>query len=274
MFVQVSRPGQPGSEFAQSRGFPAPEVTDGIAVLAVPFRPLRREVANLVTTGTNVPRFGNELYLRNHGILLDEFEEGGEFVNVVELACQGGGEVEAEAVDVHFRDPVAEGVHQQLQGVRAADVQRVARTRVVHVVLLVIFHQAVIRGVVDALERQRGSQVVAFGGVVVHNVQDDFDSRGVQRTDHGFEVLDLLAGVALGAVAVVGREETNGVVAPVVVQALVLQDAVVDELVHRHQFDCGDPELLQVRDDRGVCHAGCRCRAALRGLPGAAGSSL
>ena len=74
--------------------------------------------------------------------------------------------------------------------------------------------------------------------------------------DHGLEFLDLLAGVAGGAVGVLRGEEADGVVAPVVVQALVLQGAVVDELVHRHQLDRGDAELLQVRDDRRVRHAG------------------
>ena len=98
--------------------------------------------------------------------------------------------------------------------------------------------------------------MVAFGGVVVDHVQDHFDAGPVQGADHGLEVLDLLAGVAGGAVGVLRREEADGVVAPVVVQALVLQGAVIDELVHGHQFDGGDAELLQVRDDRRVRHAG------------------
>ena len=47
---------------------------------------------------------------------MDHVEEGGEAIHVVELAGEGGGEVEAEAVDVHLEDPVAEAVHDQLEG--------------------------------------------------------------------------------------------------------------------------------------------------------------
>ena len=144
VLVEVGGAGDAGGEFAQRGRLAAPEVADGVAVLAVPFRPLRREVAHLVAAGPNVPGLGDELDLGHHRVLLDEFEEGGELVHVVELAGQGGGEVEAEAVHVHFRDPVAQRVHQQLQRVRLADVQRVAGAGVVHVVLLVALHQPVV----------------------------------------------------------------------------------------------------------------------------------
>ena len=63
--------------------------------------------------------------------------------------------------------------------------------------------------------------------------------------DHGLELLDLVPDVAGGAVGVLRREEADGVVAPVVGQALLLQRAVVDELVHGHQLDRGDAELLR-----------------------------
>ena len=100
-----------------------------------------------------------------------------------------------------------------------------------------------------------GPQVVALGGVVVHHVQDDLDAGLVQGADHGLELLHLLAAGAAGGVAVVRGEEADGVVAPVVVQALVVQVAVGDELVHGHQLDGGDAQPLQVRDDGRVRQA-------------------
>jgi hypothetical protein len=48
----------------------------------------------------------------------------------VELAGQGGRQVEPEAVDVHLGDPVAQRVHDQLQHVRVAHEQAVARAGV------------------------------------------------------------------------------------------------------------------------------------------------
>jgi hypothetical protein len=46
---------------------------------------------------------------------LDDVEERRQPIDVVELARERGGEVEAEAVDVHLEHPVAEAVHDELQ---------------------------------------------------------------------------------------------------------------------------------------------------------------
>ena len=148
--VEVAAAGQPGGELAERAGLAAPEVADRVAVLAVPLRPQRREVADLVAARADVPRLGDQLDLADHRVLLDEVEERRQPVDVVELAGQGGGEVEPEAVDVHLGDPVAQRVHDQLQRVRVAHVQRVAGAGVVHVVARVVVDQAVVRGVVDA----------------------------------------------------------------------------------------------------------------------------
>ena len=51
-------------------------------------------------------------------VLLHELEEGRQPVDLVELARQRGGQIEAEPVDVHLGHPVAQGVHDQLERVR------------------------------------------------------------------------------------------------------------------------------------------------------------
>ncbi len=79
----------------------------------------------------------------------------------------------------------------------------------------------------------------------------------VQRLDHRLELGDLLAAAA-ARVAVVRREEADGVVAPVVRQPAVLQRGVLHELVHRHQLERGDAEVGEVVDDRGVRDRGIR----------------
>ena len=172
----------------------APEVADGVAVLAVPLRPLRREVADLVAARPDVPRFGDQLDLADRRILLHEFEKRRQPVDVVELAGQRRGQVEPEAVDVHLGDPVAQRVHDQLQRVRVADVEAVAGAGVVHVVALVVVDQPVVGGVVDAAHRQRRAHVVALGGVVVDDVEDDLDAGLVQGPHHRLELLHLAAG--------------------------------------------------------------------------------
>ena len=92
----------PPNELADGALLAAPEVADGVAVLAVPLGPLRREVAHLVAAGADVPRLGDQLDLADDRVLLHEVEEGRQPVDVVELAGKGRGEVEAEPVDVHL----------------------------------------------------------------------------------------------------------------------------------------------------------------------------
>ena len=67
--------------------------------------------------------------LADHRVLMDQVEESGELVDLVELAGETGREVEAETVHVHFQHPVAQGVHHQLQGLGIAHIEGVAGAR-------------------------------------------------------------------------------------------------------------------------------------------------
>ena len=251
--VEVGAAGEAVGELAERLIGAAPEVADGVAVLAVPLRPERREVADLVAAFADVPRLGDQLHLADDRILLDEVEERRQPVDVVQLARERRREVEAEAVDVHLDHPVAQAVHDQLQHVRVPHVERVAGAGVVHVVAPVVGDEPVVGGVVDALERQHRAEVVALGGVVVDDVEDHLDARRVQRLDQLLELLHLLAALAARGVLVVRREVADRVVAPVVAQAALDEVRVVDELVDRQQLDRGDAEPLQVLDRPPGC---------------------
>src|SRR3712207_7557070 len=56
VLVEVGRAGEPAGELADGGGLAAPEVADGVAVLAVPLGPQGREVADLVAALADVPR--------------------------------------------------------------------------------------------------------------------------------------------------------------------------------------------------------------------------
>jgi len=161
---------KPRRELRQRLVLAPPVVAHGVAVLAVPLRPQRGEVAHLVAALADVPRLGDQLHLRDDRVLLDQVEERRQPVDVVQLARQGRRQVEPEAVDVHVEHPVAERVHDELQHVRVAHVEAVAGAGVVHVVLRRVRHEPVVRRVVDAAERQHRTHVVALGGVVVDHV--------------------------------------------------------------------------------------------------------
>lgn len=87
------------------------ELTHSVAIFAVPLGPQDGEIADLISSGTKVPGLSNELGLLNYRILLNDIEEGGKIVDVVQLTSQGAGQVESEPVDVHFLNPIAQRVH-------------------------------------------------------------------------------------------------------------------------------------------------------------------
>ena len=160
---------------------------------------------------------------------------------------------------MHLGDPVAQRVHHQLQRDGVAGVQRVAAAGRVVVEAGVAGLDPVVGQVVDAAETQRRAVRLCFGGVVEHHVEDHFQAGLVQRVDHGLELGHLpalAAGPHRGGVAVVGGEEADGVVAPVVRQALRDQERLGHVLVYREQLDGGDAQVAQVGDSGIVAQAG------------------
>ena len=83
--VEVGRAGEARDEVGHVL-LAAPEVAHRVAVDPVPLRPEHREVADLVAARADVPRLGDQLHLRDDGVLVDRVEERGEPVDLVELA--------------------------------------------------------------------------------------------------------------------------------------------------------------------------------------------
>ncbi len=113
---------------------------------------------------------------------------------------------------MHLQHPVAQAVHDELQNARMLQVQCVARAGKVHVVPRVIRQESVVRGVIDAAEGEGGAHLVAFGRVVVHDIENHLDSCRVQRLHHRLEFAD----APDRGIAHIGCEEADGVVTPVV----------------------------------------------------------
>ena len=127
---------------------------------------------------------------------MNDVEERREAIDIVQFARQGGGEIEAEAVDVHLGDPVAQAVHDELEHLRVADIEAVARCRCSPCNSADLRDQPIVSGVIDAAEVEHRSEVIAFGGVVVDHVEDDLDAFAMQGLHHGLELGDLAAGIA------------------------------------------------------------------------------
>ena len=121
---------------------------------------------------------------RSTGILRDRLQQRRRRVEAVgRAAAERGREVEAEAVDAGGLGPVAQRVHGEAQRGRPVERERVAAAGVVDVAATVVGEGPVVGRVVEAAQRQRRPEGVAFAGVVEHDVEDDLDAGRLQRGD-------------------------------------------------------------------------------------------
>ncbi len=255
----VARAGHACGEIGQLALVALPEGAHGVTEAVVPLSPAGCEIAHLVTTRATVPWLGNQLDLTQQRVLAAGHQEAVTLTVAFVVATQNGRQVEAEAVDMHLACPVTQRIGHQLQDARMAQVQGVAGARVVDVVTLVVRHQPIVGGVVDAAHGKRRAHLVAFGGVVVDHIEDQLQARVVQVRHHLLEFGDLAA----GQVAWVRREERDGVVAPIVVQTFVEQVLIVDEGMDGQQLDAGNAQVLDVFEQLVVGQA---CEGALQVL--------
>ena len=123
-----------------------------------------------------------------------------------------------------------------------AQIQAVAAAGPIEIAAGVGRIEAIVGGVVEAAQGERGTEMIGLGGVVEHHVEHDFHPGPVHGIDHGAE----LGGRVGHGVARVGCHEGIGVVAPVVAQAEPDQPQLVQERPDRHQLDRGDPQACQV----------------------------
>src|SRR5581483_11165130 len=94
--------------FADQAALSAPVASHRAAITVVPLRPLRGKRPDLITAEAEVPRFGHQFYRRQHRVLANRGKKRTVAIEPVRAACQRGGEIEAEAVDMADLDPVAQ----------------------------------------------------------------------------------------------------------------------------------------------------------------------
>ena len=147
---------------------------------------------------------------------------------------------------MRFVRPITQAVGDHLDDPNMAEVERVASAGVVDVVARLVGHQPVIGRVVDPFEGQGRPELVAFGGVVVDDVEDHLQPGIVKTRHHFLEFAQRL--LPLMRVTRIGGKETDGIIAPVVGQPLVEQQAVIDKGVNGKELDRGHAERLDVVD--------------------------
>src|SRR6185369_14059211 len=125
-----------------------------------------------------------------------------------------------------------------------ANVEAVAGTGVVHVEARIVSEEPIVGCVVETFEIEHRATMIAFGGVVVYDVENDFDAFAMQSLDHRLEFGDLATIISGGGVASFWSEKAERVVSPIISESSIDEILVIDEVVHRHQLDGGDSEFL------------------------------
>ena len=177
---------------------------------------------------------------------MNDVKERAQLVDVVEFSGQSAAQVEPETVDVHLQHPVPEAVHDELQNTRTQHVERVPAAGEVGVVPVRLVLNSVVRLVVDSTQRNGRPQMVAFTGVVVDHVQDNFEPRLMQSANHPFELAHCFVRSLRRRIPRFRREEGHRVVAPVIGEVLLHQMAVVDVVMDRHEFHGRHAQFQQV----------------------------
>ena len=261
-FEQVIGPGQPACDLSARARMTQPPGTDRVAELVIPLVPARAEPTCLVAVVPDVPGLGDQLDAGQHRVLCQCSEQcaaGVESVAPCRVPAQCHGEVKAKAVHAIGLYPPAQAVHDELNHTVFTHVERIAAATGVDVLRLRI--ECIPARVVQSTPRQGGSRGITFGGVVVDNIQDDFDAVPMQGVHHLAElrthagVIVARAARSIGGVPRVRHKECQGVVTPMVGQALFKQMPLVHMQLHGQQTQCGQPQVLVVPEHGRACQA-------------------
>src|SRR5262245_2333471 len=206
--IEITTAGQTHSETSDQATVSFPKTSHSVAIFGVPFGPQNGKVSNLIAAFAQVPGFRDELHLRQHRVLMYNVKESSQPIHRMELPRQCGCQIEAKSIDMHVERPVTQAVHNQLQSMWVCHVQRIAASGVIHIVAAVV-RQTIVRGVIDSAKAQGGSELVSFAGVVVNNIDDDFDPLTMKGPYHGFELRHLFAKHSRRRIAGLRRKKSD-----------------------------------------------------------------
>src|SRR4029077_6721385 len=152
------------------------------------------------------------------------------------VSTEDRGEIKAEAVHVHGALPMTPAIHHHFAHVPSAEIQSIARSRIIRVRIGWVGGHHVVAGAVEALITVNWTAVIPFAGVVVYDIQHDPDACFMKSFHHAFEFEMLV--VRIGArILRMWRKEVQRHIAPVIAFLRVA-------LKNRHELYNRDPQLF------------------------------
>ena len=153
-------------------------------------------------------------------------------------------------------DPVAQAIHNQFLDDGMVAIQSITNPCVVGVEALIVFED-VVAEIVDSLEAEDRSELIALVGMVEHDVQDDFDACFVKRLYHVSKFIELISNFRSDAVARLWSEKTERAVPPEIVERIAVDESQnfrFIEVANRQKLHCSNtkfPEMWNFFDDPG-----------------------
>src|SRR5579884_4113492 len=175
--------------------------------------------------------------------------------------------IEAEPVHMHLLDPIAQAIRNQLHHKRMVALARVATTRIIHIPLLVLRVEHIVDLVINALETDGGTPMIALTRMVKNDVQNHFDPCLMERLDHVAKVPQLASFCGSKTIGRMGSKVSDRVVSPEALEGLAIQwtqerNTVLIEGKDRQQFDCRNAQFLEIGNLLDKAHKGPRMLAA------------
>ena len=156
---------------------------------------------------------------------------------------------------MHLFDPISETIEDHAADNGMIPVECVSRAAVIRVARAVLCRECSRCRCRDR-ESSVSALMVAFGGVIENDVENHLDAGPVQRLHHVAKFVYGAERILARAVGLVGREERDRRIAPVVDRpgGRILRVKVE----HRQEFDGGNAEFLKIRnlfDQAGISAA-------------------
>src|SRR5699024_8025521 len=188
-----------------------------------------------------------QLYLPQHRVGGDCAQQRVVGAESAVIPAQGGGQIEAEPVDMDLVDPVAQRGQDQVHHVHRPRIQGATGAGDVEEGAVV---GPVVLQVVQTAQRQSRTVGSSLSGVVVDHVQDHLEAGRVQAAHHRLDLVEDRLGTGPlrggGGQGGVGGEEGQCRVTPVVGQPQPGQVRLVHRGVDRQQLDGGHAQLAQI----------------------------
>src|SRR6266481_7009911 len=96
MFIEIGASGESIRHFTNAAFIAFPKTADRVPIFAVPFRPGRGKLAHLIAALPDIPRFCDQLHLREHRVLLNYLEKWMQRIESRMIARWFGCEIEAK----------------------------------------------------------------------------------------------------------------------------------------------------------------------------------